>query len=266
MYCLLFILLTFISSSAWADSPDTHNFLFVVGGSGDPAGDSTIFDTEIASIGPLAKSSAWSTTLLYDGDRSGSKAAAKNAFGQDAKTFTQQNFSAAIQQYETLLQEKKIKAGDEFLLVVDTHGAQHDPKELSHSVVSEDEALLPLDQIQTLRDHLQAAGAKVAIIDLSCFSGSTQALANDNTCVIASTDKDMFGYGLTSPIDLFQPGNNLEQNFISMRMKDQSAQFPNISTFAGKKTTEFLHALVPSTYAFTGSVCETLLIKHLNIH
>lgn len=99
-------------------------------------------------------------------------------------------------------------------------------------------------------------GVKVGIIDQSCHSGNSMALADDNTCVLSVTGPNHYGYagpGTDSAklTENMTPGKNLEDLFLEARRTSGDSGFPMISSPAGKAVQEQLYGmLTPYLYYF----------------
>jgi hypothetical protein len=91
-----------------------------------------------------------------------------------------------IAKIEKDLANGKIRPGDQVMLQIFTHGHPNSG-EISHKLNIDGEN--NLDLIVPLRQKLEDAGIRVAILDGSCFSGNSLALGGPNTCVISSQSR-----------------------------------------------------------------------------
>jgi hypothetical protein len=88
---------------------------------------------------------------------------------------------------------------------------------------------------------------------VSCHSGSTLALADENTCVISSTGPHHYGYTSFSQnfIASMSKGKNLEEVFLKTRSLHTAPALPMISTPAGNEATAILYdKITPFLYYF----------------
>lgn len=83
----------------------------------------------------------------------------------------------------------------------------------------------------------------MAIIDTTCHSGSTLALADDNTCVISGTGPNHYSYTNFSQsfTAAMIKGMNLEEIFLQVRAMGYTAGFPMISTYLGQAVNSILY-------------------------
>ena len=223
---------------------DAKNFLFFLGGSGDPPGETTIFDENLPAIGVFKNKGDWEATVLFDGGRVQSKLAAEKAFGIDVKTFTPEEYWAAIEKFRQMVADKKIGKDDQFLIIVEAHGSNRRESN-SHFVEAEAGSTLSLGLLNPLLQELEAAGVRNGIIDNSCFGGASEDFATDNTCVLSLTSNDAPAVNLSAG-RLFQEmseSKTLEEAFRNARLADDFGEYPEISTFQGQMLTQFFRPL-----------------------
>jgi hypothetical protein len=142
---------------------------------------------------------------------------------------------------------ESVKPGGEALIVFHSHGREREKQwgQRSHSIVSEERDASGVDtgfDLDTIEPDLlkaQARGVRVALIDLSCYSGSTQALKGTAcTVTLAAGDyvslcsgrpeersfNSKFFQLPTGPVDL-------EAQFLAARRDDdESINLPQISS------------------------------------
>jgi hypothetical protein len=139
--------------------------------------------------------------------------------------------------------------GQEVLLVFHSHGREQETYwgQRSHSIVSEDKDATGGDpgfDLDTLEEGLMAArarGVKAALVDLSCYSGSTQALQGA-ACVVSLAAARYVSLCSGRPeerhfnakfFELPPPGTavSLEEQFLEARRQDRdSINLPQISS------------------------------------
>jgi hypothetical protein len=227
----------------------------------------TIFDPTIKNMARYVKdSSELIVDVALNGGHAKTEALIKSSF-LDAETKT--NFLAAdyerlIESYKTKLNNNEMVAGDQMMIFIDTHGAQKVGSENSHFVATSagsandlnnlsGSEVVNLDKLQSLRDLARAKGVKMAIIDGSCHSCNTLALADSNTCVISSTGPNHYGYNSFSQkfTSSMSSGKNLEDIFLDVRESDTTPALPMISTPAGQEVASILYEkITPFLYHF----------------
>jgi hypothetical protein len=162
-------------------------------------------------------------------------------------SFTKNNYNVIIKNYEEQIKSGQMKAGDQLMLMIDTHGAVNSPGESTHQIAtgSASDHLdlnnlagstnVSMDALKNLTVLARQKGIKLAIIDFSCHSGNSLSLANENTCVISSTGTTHFGYNTFSEnfIDKMKRGKSLEDVFLDTRKSTTDNSYPMISTPEG---------------------------------
>jgi hypothetical protein len=229
-------------------TPAPQKILVLLGGSGDPAGNTTIFDQNLPQFSGLL-SGGWTPTVLYDGNRAGSRAAAAAVFGPHVSSMDRAGMDRLFEAFDKSLAAGSLKKGDQVLLVIDTHGAVRTPGEATHSVALEGGERVSLDELRALRDKLAKAGVQVAIVDHSCYSGASLALADENTCVLASSSANRETFTRDGFLTGLRPGRSLEQAFREGRFADATGDMPEISTAEGREVAAMLEPLLGETYS-----------------
>ncbi|MBN8538647.1 MAG: hypothetical protein J0M15_16480 [Deltaproteobacteria bacterium] len=145
----------------------------------------------------------------------------------------------------------KRKQGDQVLITFYAHGRDTTPGFL-HRIATEDPMGYSLENISYFADEVKAKGGTLAVLDLSCYSGSTQDINDgpqvDNPkergCIVTLASEKYVGMGIcagaktessfTSTImKLPDPSIkiSLEQHFLDSREKDTTpANLPQISS------------------------------------
>ena len=146
---------------------------------------------------------------------------------------------------------EKARAGDQVLLVLHSHGREREGTwgQKSHSIVSEDvddsgnDPGFDLDVLEPALLAAHTRGAHVALVDLSCYSGSTQALRGpDCTISLASpryvslcsgrAEERLFTSGFLKLPPAGTP-RDIEAQYLQARREDhESINVPRISTRA----------------------------------
>ncbi len=136
-----------------------------------------------------------------------------------------------------------LRANDQVLIQISSHGQPPNPGECGHEVEIGNSIYHTRD-LKDLRDKLTAANVKVAIMDLSCYSGASSCLADENTCVISAAnsgspaflnDTSSLGARFWESVAIL-PGNTLEEHYLRARTawltNSSEADVPTISTDA----------------------------------
>jgi hypothetical protein len=234
-----------------AEAVGPRKLLLFLGGSGDPPGETTQFDSNAAIFGQFAKVGGWESTALFDGSHAASTQSIKQAFGPETQTFTPDHARAALSSFDKMLKSGGLNEGDEILIVIDNHGAAAAAGEQTHSLITDD-ARFSLDELRPLLTRLSAAGVRTGILDSSCFSGATQALAGAKTCVVSQGAATRVGYNNSAFAMAFVPGQSLESAYLAGRYSDHSPDFPEISSPAGRRTAAFFRPLLDHSYTALG--------------
>ncbi len=85
-----------------------------------------------------------------------------------------------------------LKKDDRLILVVNGHGSKKVAGRAAHFVGFGDGSRLDLSEISKKLESFTQAGAKIAVIDESCYSGNTIDLASTGACVITSQNRFNF--------------------------------------------------------------------------
>jgi hypothetical protein len=254
----------------------------VLGGSGEPhrAHDgrpiqTTIFDTGLEKMGQFNRSHPnINSEVLFNGGHAQTEEIARQGFGS-SRSFSATGYYQIIQSYKEKLRSGQIKSGDKLLINLYSHGATKDAGERTHKIaagagtMSNPDSVagvttVSVDDLKSLADLAKAKGVKLGIIDLSCHSGNSLALADENTCVISATGPDHYsGAGRLSFGTIFSgalaPGKSLEDAYLTARAQFNDPSFPMISSPAGKEIqdkiynqqTPFLYYYNPNSDKFT---------------
>ncbi len=255
---LSFILFLTFSVSA-QESSKKH--IAIMGGGGEPQGETTIFDLSMKELGSYLKNKdpSWKPTVHFNGGHAETEKILKDSFGEKTDTtkpFTSQNYSETIKSYMKKIEEGDIKSGDQLLVWLNTHGAQAYSGEKGHMISATGKSssdftnlsqntLVSTNELQSLIDLASEKGVKLGIIDFSCHSGASIALSNPKTCIISSTGPNHFAYSSfpSEIIDNMKKGKSLEDVFLDSFDSRYDIAFPMISTAHGKKVQDKLYDL-----------------------
>ncbi len=265
-HCILFALI-FLS----LDSQAQNKHYYVLGGGGEPTGKTTIFDNNLFILSKFVKNSDWKTVVSFNGGHEKTEEILTIKFNKakDYGNFTKENYHSIVDEMLSKIKSGELKEGDQLMISIDTHGAETDYKELTHKIALgfgaatnlnnlDGAKVVNLDRLKELADLAAEKGVKLAVIDLSCFSGNTLKIANPKTCVITGTGPDQYGYAGAIDYKLFKypitfgskffsqmkKGKNLEQTFLDARMTGNVPDYPMISTIEGKNVDDKLYKLL----------------------
>lgn len=231
----LYVLVLVFSAPAFAKKE-----MLILGGGGEPAGNTTIFDKTLQTLGEFSLQSGWNPSVVFNGGHQQTEKIARIVGGKETQQATTANLNKKIQEMRARIQRGEFKKGDQVMVAMATHGYPAAPPKVSHSVSSRD-GQFDMDQLIELRKAAEKAGVKLAILDYSCHSGNSLRLASDKTCVISAASTNIGYINAGEQISAkMKSGLNLEQVFINARKspKALSPGTPQISTEAGLKAYE----------------------------
>lgn len=243
------------------------DYMIFLGAGGEPNTPTTIFDDSIKSVAAyMTRNPSLKADVALNGGHSVTEQIRRDEIPATAEksNFLEADYKRIIAKYKTMLESGEMKEGDQFMIYIDSHGASKQTQFKSHSIATaQGEAtdllhlkgseVVDLDQLTVLRDLAKAKHVKMAIIDSSCHSGNSLALADENTCVISSTGPEHYGYGPFSVnmANAMTKGKTLEDAFLEARSKDTTPNLPMISTEAGVDVNDSLYEKIkPFLYHF----------------
>lgn len=262
------IILSLTAAFFFSTTANASRTLILMGGGGEPKNmNTTIFDETLNSMDKYLQNNKWNSLVSFNGGHSQTEAIMNMKFNdaQNKSSFTPNNYNAIIKAYEDQIKSGQMKAGDQLMLMIDTHGAVRSDNENTHQIAVGQAAsqtslndlggttTLSLDSLKNLAALAKEKGVKLAILDFSCHSGNTLNLANDNTCVISSTGTKHFGYTGFSDnfIGRMKAGKSLEDVFLDTRKNTKDNSFPMISTAAGTAINrDFYPDITPYLYYY----------------
>lgn len=253
------------------------NHMIFMGGSGDPEGPKTIFDSTAEMLGKnLQSSNQWKYQVAFNGGHSVTESILATNFSRPVAPttpFNEQTYKKMIADYKAKIISGTIASGDQLVIVIDTHGAMKTDKSLTHQVAVNSSKKITstgikdynnlsgsetvsLDDLQEIVKLTNEKGIKLGIIDMSCHSGNTLALKQNapNTCIITSTGPDHYGFAGATTFNgqLWQslkPGVSLEQAFLEARLNAKDNGYPMISSPTGNEVNnEVYKSMTPYMY------------------
>lgn len=246
-------------------SKDVKKHFYFVGGGGEPAGDKTQFDESLKRIGTLSTNPGWKVNVSFNGGHKNTESIISDKFkkGKNFGAFTKVNYNKVIDDMISKIKSKELGVKDQLMLVIETHGAERNSSvEKTHSIalsggeVTDYKKLdgvetVNLDRLQELVNLAAKNGVKLAIADMSCFSGNLLNIKHENVCMISASGPNHYGYsgafGFASKFyDQLKAGNNLESAFLNSRYIGSDPDFPMISTDEGQAVDSIIYkALSP---------------------
>src|SRR6185437_6195221 len=170
--------------------------------------------------------SDYQRSVLFNGTNSAAMARvqAELPAGASFNDFSAYTFRGASTELDD-----EVHAGDEVFIGILTHGSPTNPSDPSHShcveygVVEQGKDCLSQTEVNALIIGLEAIGAKVTVLDDSCFSGASIALANSNACILTVSDRYQESFATASDAfwKSFKIGLSPEQVFLQFRKSYQ---------------------------------------------
>lgn len=234
---LLFFLISYNLSAG-------EKFVLFMGGGGDDPKErpSTIFDQELFRAAAYLNSpylKKENVDIVFNGGHPNTERDLKFHFpNKEIKPLSRKSYSETIDKYKNLINSGKIKSGDSLMIMIDSHGAPAVSGSLAHQVATGKHGSnqqIDLAELKEVVKLANAKGIKLAIADLGCYSGNTQQLANDKTCVISSTGPDVLSYKGDKAFSYYllnnlRSGDNLEDSFLKARNTCTDRSYPMISS------------------------------------
>ena len=266
------ILLTGVAGGGAAVAFAAERHLLFLGGGGEPEGkSSTIFDESLKGMASYLKGSDWHSDIAFNGGHADTEKILAEEFKKSGSvsSFDEERMNALIDGYEKKILSGEIASGQQVLVMVDTHGAEStDSRIKTHQIAAGPakekldlsnlagaRSRPSLDRLSRLSDLARSKGIRLGIVDFSCHSGSSLALANDNTCVIAASGPHHFAYSdfAENFEKNMKPGRTLEDVYLETRRDIRGVgarAFPMISSPAGRwVSSTYYPAFTPFLYA-----------------
>jgi hypothetical protein len=169
---------------------------YVMGGGGEPLDEPNQFADDFKVAGGALLASGYQTKVLFDGGHASAKEVAKHFGIESVPPITKKNMQNEWASLVNDMNTGKLRSGDQVLMVLNSHGTPSSG--LTHEISTSD-TNVSLDTLKFIREKAEAAGIKLAIVDLSCYSGSTLSLSTHKTCVISSSTSKNLGYSDPPP-------------------------------------------------------------------
>jgi hypothetical protein len=245
-----------------------------------PKCDSTIFDGTLKDFGYNLNYSNWKYEVSFNGGHKNTESILHKEYKNPISpitNFTASNYSLLIKNYEEKINSGKIKSGDQLIILISAHGALKTEKETSHSIAASGgpgptdknnlstHSLVSLDDLKKIIELANARGIKLGLVDLSCRSGNTLALAKNysNTCIISATGTHHYAYldpnGFSNTfVKSMVSGVTLEDAFLYARSKSLYPEYPMISTAANEKISDYIYKNISPYLYFKNLEVDTL--------
>lgn len=270
----LFLLLFLVSSLTpmISYSQVVKKKYYLLGGGGEPSGISTIFDSDLDLAAKFVNNSEWDTTVSFNGGHKITENIIRTKFGhaRNAGSFVEKNYNNLLDEMINKIKDGELKSGDQLMVTINSHGSKKYGNEKTHHIALsygeaknlqylDDAISVSLDKLEQLASLASKAKVKLAIIDLSCFSGNTLTIKNDNVCVISASGTEQYGY--TAPyipiyfgnltfafgpefFSSLKKGRNLEDVYLRARVIGELPDFPMISTPEGIEINNMMYKLI----------------------
>ena len=259
-----------------------ENYLAFLGGGGEPEGRKTIFDGGLKGFAPNLNNSGWQYEMSFNGGHTETEKILREQFPRSTKTsnFTSKNYKELIENYKAKILLGEIRPGDQFVVILNTHGAQNNGRQETHLIATTGKAagdlnnlsnanLVNVDDLAELVKLTNERGITMGIVDLSCHSGSTQKLKSPNTCIVTATGPIHYAFTgggafMDKFLSSFKPGTTMEQAFLKARAESNDASYPMISTEENQSIvkdmynhiTPYLYYYDPTADKMTGYLTE----------
>ena len=137
---------------------------------------------------------------------------------------------------------KKLPAGSQVMIFLDTHGAPNGSQEYTHSI-GLDDGIMSLDKIQSRLQKLASQGVNIALMDMSCFSSSTQKFTDTSPalkkhlCVVSGDSVNLTSIAQFNEamIKNIGPEKSIEDVYLSARTAGpDDTNAPTLSTDASR--------------------------------
>ena len=243
--------LTIILPLILSTSLKAENYMLVMGGGGEPQGNTTIFDSTMKTLGNNLKNSDWKYQIAFNGGHADTEAIMSSQYPTPIApitNFSAENYRQMISEYKAKILMGDIGPGDQIMIILNTHGAAKTPNQKTHLVSASGGAaadlnslsgskLVSVDELAELVKLTNEKGIRLGLVDLSCHSGNTMALKQNapNTCIITATGPKHYGFAGDSAFSgqlmkNLKKGTTLEMAFLNARADTRDAGFPMIST------------------------------------
>lgn len=233
----------------------THTI--IIGGAGEPAGETTLFDLPIQTAGKYIKATGAPAMLVFDGGHAKTEKIVSE-FSSNRKDVSPLEARAVIFELKRKILQGQIKPGEQIFLALMSHGSRRDADgtPATHGISIGQQDLLQSRELIPLRDAAEKAGVRLAIVDQSCFSGDALSIATSKTCVVSATGKDVVGY--PGEWDAFweqvKPGVTLEEAYLKGRRQRAYPSLPMISSPAGRLTEKYIADISLSILSYESDV------------
>ncbi len=284
MRIILFVIISFLNFQLLHAKEKKVFYLF--GGGGESlSSDRTIFDNDLINLSSLSESAKYNTSVVFDGGHKITERLISVGFpsAPSKKDFTEKNYDQALKDLKQKI--KSMGKNDQLLISIATHGAMKNKNDLTHRIaLAKKEAKdlvnlknadkVSVDKIITVAKLAAAKGIKVAIVDLSCYSGNLLNANDSNLCLISAAGKETpawvsydnkvkdftdFGHHFTKNLT---KGENLEDIFLKAIKDSKTVELPMISTPEGRALYEmFTSILEPFIQSDTSLLYQ---VKDLN--
>jgi len=241
-----------------------ESHIVYLGAGGEPAGDETIFDNGAKLFVNFYQRNKenYKAIVAFNGEHEKTDSIIRKGFknAEIKDKFSKENYQAIITNLINKLNANppQIKPGEKIMVMIDTHGSEKSEGMDTHNISltgnpilnynegSDDASSISMDSLKELAKLAEEKGVNLAIIDGSCHSGNSLALANSKTCVISGSAPNQYATNFTELMaSKMSKGKTLEQAYLDARLAADPTPFPMISSPIGNLVQKDLEAAIP---------------------
>lgn len=207
----------------------------------EPGEGDNILDVGLKNAGAFYKQAGWQAEFFYTGSFPKPNLA-EDSHLPKSMSFSQKNFRNKLIDLKKNILSGNVVTGDQILLVIDAHGRIRSGQYLISTV----DGWMSIDkELTDLVKASESRNVKLAIVNLSCYSGQIQKLGSEKTCVISTSRPDNVSFSNDGEKILgeLKSHENLEEAYLTARAGESALSQPLISTSEGRRTSEALQPL-----------------------
>ncbi len=224
-------------------------YAIILGGGEIESGPGTLFDKTIPLLGKYFSSNP---RIVYDYAFGSGHVETQNLLNSNLgnaeikRLFNSSNAEDILKKYIGKIERSEIVSGDQIAVFILAHGRPKTKDEKTHAIYALTEnksEFYSLDVLEKLQKLANENGINLLISDNSCYSGNTQNLGNEKTCVVSNTDASIFGHFDSNSfvfnfLKRLREGKNVEELFFESRKASTDNGFPRVSANYDRKTYE----------------------------
>lgn len=223
--------------------------LVYFGGGNSAVESDAMFDQGLKDMMEYADKASWKSEFYFRKSVPKEMSAHKDRI----KTFTPETFQKRIEGIKADIRQGRIKAGEQLMLYLDSHGILD---EKGNYLISVDRQRVETESLKGLIQLAEEKNIKLGIVGMTCYSGSLLRFKTANTCIVTIAPPDKVGFSddsfYLSKNTLLQANKtNLEDVYLRSRRHGNdyySPAQPMISTEAGIMADQALAPLKSGIY------------------